>query len=323
MVLHKTNLKHKIITLNKSYKLEDSALFKVNSRKHLAKVLVVDVNVLSDLCTLVEKYNVFPLIGKSGKSREIQNPINPLAKIHSRIASLLCRIEMPNFLHSGKKGYSNVSNAGIHVGKGRELLTVDLVEFYPSTDINMIFNFFHQDLKCSKVVSKILSKLCSYNNRLPTGSQVSMPLAYFANMHMFKEMECLSMKHNTKMSVYVDDITFSSSKIDKIFYHTVRKIAQRHGHNLKHSKTRFYKHDMPKLITGVVVRENELLIRHQHHLEIYQTKELLCVAESSGLEDEANILRSRLIGKLHACGSISPRAKSEAYFYQKKNTQRV
>ncbi|MDO7226365.1 reverse transcriptase family protein [Acinetobacter baumannii] len=313
------NSKLKIVTLKKSYNIHDSALFKVRSLKHLAKVLLIDSEKLNDLSFIKDQYRIFTITGKSGKEREIQNPTGLLAQIHSRIASLLCRIKTPDYLHSGKKGRSNVTNAKYHTGHNLQVLTVDLVDFYPSTTSNKILNFFLYTMKCSYKVACILTTLCSYNEKLPTGSQISMPLAYFANCLMFREIEALSNKHNIKMSVYVDDITFSGEKITRLFYSLIKKIVVRHGHSLKHTKTRYYKKSSAKLITGVVVKDANLLIRNKHHQEIYQTKELLSIAILSDSKEQIGSLRLKLIGKLHACGSIDAKAKSEAYYYQRQS----
>ncbi len=313
------NSRLKIVTLKKSYNIHDSALYKIRSLKQLAKVLLIDVDKLNDLSFAKDHYRIFTVIGKSGKEREIQNPTGLLAQIHSRIASLLCRIKTPDYLHSGKKGRSNVTNARCHTGHNLQVLSVDLVDFYPSTNSTKILNFFLFTMKCNLRVAKILTTLCSYNEKLPTGSQISMPLAFFVNNMMFSEIESLSNKHKIKMSVYVDDITFSGESITRLFYTLIKKIVLRHGHSLKHSKTRYYKRNSAKLITGVVVKDASLLIRNKHHQEIYQTKELLNIALQSDSKEQIGSLRSKLIGKLHACGSIDSKARSEAYFYQRQS----
>ncbi|MDC4746941.1 hypothetical protein NQ846_17765, partial [Acinetobacter baumannii] len=58
---------------------------------------------------------------------------------------------------------------------------------------------------------------------------------------------------------------------------------------------------------------------NKHHQEIYQTKELLTIAIHSDSKEQIGSLRLKLIGKLHACGSIDPKAKSEAYYYQRQS----
>ena len=87
--------------------------------------------------------------------------------------------------------FKHVSNAKKHIGV-HPLLTTDLKSFFPSTSKAIVFNFFFKKLLCSPDVSELLSNLCTYNNHIPTGSRISMPLAYWANSKMFLELNALS-----------------------------------------------------------------------------------------------------------------------------------
>lgn len=309
------NSKLKLITKNKSYRLQDSALYKIKTKNHLARVLLVDVEKFQFINEICTQYNVFTTVAKTNKVREIQTPINFLEIIHNRIASLLCRIKTPNYIHSGKKNHSNISNAKAHSGNNLQVMTIDIEKFFPSTASTKIYDFFLHGLKCSRTVSKLLTQLCTYNDCLPTGSRISMPLAFFANMLMFQEMDYLAHKHQINMTVYVDDITFSSSKISSLFYKLIKKITLRHGHSINDTKTKFYNHHQPKLITGVILKGNSLLIRNRHHKELYEIKELYSLIKINNPEQLSEI-RNKLIGKLYSCGVINSKYKSEAKIYQ-------
>lgn len=308
------NLKPKLITKNKSYGIKDSALYMIKTKNHLARVLLIDVEKLKFLEDFCNQYNVFPIEGKSNKVREIQTPINFLEIIHNRIASLLCRIQTPVYLHSGKKNHSNISNAKCHLGSNLQVLTIDIEKFFPSTSANKIYEFFLYGMRCSKTISKILTQLCTYNGYLPTGSRISMPLAFFSNMLMFQEMNMLAKKHQIKMTVYVDDITFSGQKISYLFYKLIKKITLRHKHSINDTKTKFYNENQPKLVTGVILKHDVLLIRNKHHKELYEIKELYKFTQQSNPEQLTHI-RNKLIGKLYSCGVINSKYKNEARIY--------
>ncbi|MFN3289039.1 MAG: reverse transcriptase family protein [Acinetobacter sp.] len=310
-----TNSKPKLDTKNKSYSIQDSALYMIKTKNHLARVLLIDVEILKSIEDICTQYNVFPTTGKSNKVREIQTPINFLESIHNRIASLLCRIKTPEFLHSGKKNHSNISNAKVHLGDNLQILTIDIEKFFPSTASTKIYEFFLCGMKCSKTVSKILTQLCTYKECLPTGSRISMPLAYFSNMLMFQEMALLARKHQINMTVYVDDITFSGSNISTLFYKLVKKITIRHQHLINDDKTRFYNKYQPKLITGVILKGNTLLIRNKHHKELYEFKELYTITKDNN-PTQLSEVRNKLIGKLYSCGVINVKYKNEAKIYQ-------
>lgn len=77
---------------------------------------------------------------KKGKARKIQKPLEKLELVHTRIASLLSRIALPEYLHSGKKKCSNVTNAKAHLNN-EKMMTTDIKAFFPSTTRGMIFSF--------------------------------------------------------------------------------------------------------------------------------------------------------------------------------------
>src|SRR5690554_1749918 len=119
----------RIITKKKSYPLQDSVFYKLSSKKRLASLLFSTPQELKSL-TGKENYRCFTQM-KGGKPRPIQEPLPKLDKIHSRVASLLCRIETIEGLHSGKKGRSNISNARTHLGLGKKIITADIKSFFP------------------------------------------------------------------------------------------------------------------------------------------------------------------------------------------------
>ncbi|EFH4609189.1 RNA-directed DNA polymerase, partial [Escherichia coli] len=225
----KKRIKLKVSTKNKSYPITDSPLYKLKSKKKLASLLCVSINDLSVLKRDEGNYSIFEQLSKKNKIRKIQKPLEKLDVVHTRIASLLLRIAMPEYLHSGKKSCSNITNAKAHLNH-QKLMTTDIRSFFPSTTREMIFSFFFSIMKMSPDVADILSHICTCHERLPTGSRISMPLAYFANSRMFDEMNQLCEKFRVKMTVYVDDLTFSGDNVNRLFCSVIRKIINKHGH---------------------------------------------------------------------------------------------
>lgn len=67
---------------------------------------------------------------------------------------------------------------------------------------------FCKKLLTSPDVAKLLSDITTLNY-IPTGSPSSQILAYFAYEEMFINMFNVSQEFNCKMTLYVDDLTFS------------------------------------------------------------------------------------------------------------------
>lgn len=291
-----------------SYDYKQSPLFRLSSKKKLAELLRCST---TDLKKLQSKdlYKVFNTVPKSGKSREIQEPHGLRKKAHARIAILLSKISIADYLHSGRKGYSHITNASKHIECGKQLST-DIVGFFNSTKYDKVFQFFCFYFEMSQDVAHILSRICCYNNHLPTGSRVSMPLAYFSNIRMFDELFRLSCRHNVVMTVYVDDLTFSGESINKLFLNTVKKIVVKHGHKLHPRKTRLFSKNEPRVVTGVVIAEDGFRLKNSQHRNIYEEYSAWTLVRDYAVSLD---LEKKLVGRLYAASQVVPNFKEKAY----------
>lgn len=302
--------KPRIITNNKSYPIQDSVFYKLSNKKRLASILGSTPLELKSLRG-DDNYRCFSQ-AKNDKKRPIQEPLLKLDRIHSRVASLLCRIETSETLHSGKKGSSNISNAKAHLGLNKKVITVDIKNFFPSTTRKHVFDFFFNTMQCSPDIADLLSKVLTYNNHVPTGSRVSMALAYFANKKMFDEMEIAADECGARMTIYVDDLTFSGDKLHRSFTKKIEVIAKTYGHKIHPSKTRFYNANEVKLITGAAVKKNAITPRNKH-LKLLQCE--LSEWLDSPVKDKK--LTNRVLGRMSFMASISPRYKDKCRTFRK------
>jgi len=294
--------KYKLTTLNKSYSYRDSIFYLLKTKKKLAAALNTDLKCLKEQ-VINPSYNAF----KNGE-RQIQAPISSLNDLHTRIASLLCRIKQPDYVHSGVKGKSHYTNAVAHRGS-HKLLTMDLKGFFPSTTKRMVFNFFYKKMRCSPDVSELLAQISTYNGFLPTGSRLSMPLAYWANERMFNDLNGLACTESIKMTLFVDDITFSGSKINEKIIYKLEKIISSYDHASHPDKTKTYEANQPKLVTGVVLIGDETRVRNSNHQKIHQDM----VQWAAIVNNEQVIsLNRRLLGRLNSQSMIDQRFKGKA-----------
>ncbi len=243
------------------------------------------------------------------KPRDIEHPCLALDKVQTRIASLICRIEQPNYIHSGIKNRSHVTNADKHIGN-HKVLTSDIRRFFPSTTKRMVFDFFYKQMKCSSDVADLLASLCTCKGHIPTGSRISMPLAFWANEPMFNLLNIISIDKKVTFTVFVDDIVFSGNSIDETFVYNVKKLISNHGHTAHPDKTKFYKCGEIKIVTGVAVDADGLHVANKHRKNIYQDMSQWKVTEQAGLIFED--LNNRLIGRMSAQSLIDYRFKDKS-----------
>lgn len=225
---------------------------------------------------------VSPYIDKSGKPRLIEPPSEELKAVQKRLKNLLNKIVVPDNVFSGVKGRSYADNARMHIGNGRRnLFKIDLTAFFPSIDRETVYRFFVEDLNCSSDVAQILTNLTTIDldkakisnrnevylflsskkvttrNHLISGAPTSQIMSYLVNHQMFDEMQALSDRNNIFMTVYVDDVTFSSEHwISHKFTEQIRKIIKKYKYKISSSKVKKCTKLYPKLVTGVVIDAN-------------------------------------------------------------------
>ena len=276
-------------------------LYGLQSKKMLKYLLGIKENCFFNqdyVASLIEPY-----IDRSRKPRLIEAPDTELKIIQQRIKTLLGQIEVPDNVFSGIKGRSYVDNALLHKGNQlRYLFKIDLTAFFPSIRRENVYNFFREDLRCSPDVSQILSNFTTVNlkkakaqnitgvcqfldekgvrctNHLISGAPTSQILSYLANHQMFDEMQELADRHNIIMSIYADDVTFSSEcRISHRFKNIIYNIVKKYGYKISKRKVKSYSKLYPKLVTGVIIDSTgELTIKNSLRKKIMNEYEHLC-----------------------------------------------
>lgn len=284
----------------KAYPLDQSPLYRMQSRKKLAReVFNVELPFLERLANKPSNYRVFD-IKQGEKTRQVEVPKPLVERIHRRLFALLERIEKPDYLQSGVKGRSYITNARLHLGDV-PLVKLDVRKFYPSVDSARVYRFFHEKLQCSPDVAGLLAKLTTHDGHLPTGSCVSQLLAFFAAKPMFDELDRLSALHQTRFSCYVDDMTFSGSCATPEFLWAAKRVV--HAHGFGYHKYRSYTAEQSKLVTGVMISGSSIAILPSKEHEIWRRMHDL---GSGDLETRLAAVNS-LIGSVVAAGQIEVR----------------
>jgi len=258
-------------------KYTDCPLYGIQSKKMLMYVLRIKNEKLLRQSYVVSL--IKPYVSKNGKPRLIEPPQPELKNVQKRIKTLLGKIEVPNNVFSGVKGRSYSDNARLHTSSNlRNLYKIDLTAFFPSISRETVYQFFFKDLSCSSDVAAILTNLTTvdltafevkglvevYNflekknvqcfNHLISGAPTSQILSYLVNHKMFDELQELSDKFGATMSIYVDDVVFSSEyKISSAFRKSILSTVQKYNYQVSKRKVKGYSKVYSKLVTGVII----------------------------------------------------------------------
>jgi hypothetical protein len=267
--------------------LDQSRLYKVTSPQRLAAILGVGLDELRAIAVAPNRYRQFEVEKKNGTMRPVEDPIAPLKRLQGQIAKTLARIEPPAFLFCPVKGRCYVRNAAQHRGN-RVVHCLDIKKFFPSTPRVRVIRFFETVMQCRGDVAGLLGDLCTFEGHLPTGSPLSPILAYYSYHDMWAEIAAFCADKGYTLTVYVDDVTVSGTKVPMSDIYQIRRMIHRTG--LRYHKMKHYV-DRPAEITGVIVRDGRLVPPHRQRLKRRQSK--LGLQRASA---DAETLRRQLAG---------------------------
>ncbi|MBQ7254639.1 MAG: RNA-directed DNA polymerase [Oscillospiraceae bacterium] len=277
---------------------------------------------------------VTPYIDKKGKARLIEPPREELKTIQKRIKMMLGQIVVPSNVFSGIRGRSYAENAVMHSSeKLRNLFKIDLTAFFPSISRETVYRFFYEDLCCSPDVAETLTNLTTIDleksqahcldeiysflnykgvtckNHLISGAPTSQIMSYLVNHRMFEEMQKVADDNNAVMTVYVDDVTFSTEDhISRHFKNRVIDIVRKYGYQISKAKVKNYTKLYPKLVTGVIIDSHgKPIIKNSMREKIIKEYELLRDHPESAES------KQRLKGLLTAARQVDHRAFPTIY----------
>jgi len=259
-------------------------LYSLNSKKMLSYLLKIPSKQYFSQDFIAKKIHPYIEINDIGKKRLIEPPDEDIKNIQTRIKNCLSMIEVPEYVFSGIKRRSYVDNARLHIGK-KYIYKTDLTAFFPSTQREKVYSFFRYKLATSSDVADILTNYTTINldiaacddiaqinnflnvkgvavrNHLISGAPTSQILSYLANVDMFDQLYSLSEKNNMTMTVYVDDVTFSSPYfISYRIRKQILNIFNKNGFQVSNQKVKFYAKAYPKLVTGVIINSKGQIV---------------------------------------------------------------
>lgn len=178
------------------------------------------------------------------------------------------------YLHSAVKQRSYHTNAQVHIGN-RYVFAIDLKDFYPSVTKYKLYLFFKDKFNLSPDIAMFYSVLSTCKSddgtyRLGQGLSQSSTLAYLVNYSLFNYLYVLSKDKDIEMSIYVDDVVFSSKeKIPQSFIDRLFGIIKGNDMLIKRQKVHNYKKESVKKITGVYINGNKTRVANNKHFEFH------------------------------------------------------
>jgi RNA-directed DNA polymerase len=294
------------------YPIDQSPLYRLKSRRKLATLLVVTVAELEDLAN-EPNYTYFELKKPGKDPRPIQNPSKPLKRIQTRVAGLLGRVAAPPYVHSAYKGTSYILNAQEHLNLGVPSFKIDVKKFFANSDSRRVETLFLKVFECSPDVAAILCKVNTINKHIPTGGSSSTMMSFWAYSDMFKDIDSLAASHGVKMTLCVDDMTFSGASATRSLRYAVEKIIKQYG--LRPHKRHHTRAGSPKIITGVAVTAQGIRLPNKRRLQLHDSHKQVD-AETDVVKKFR--LAQQLLGRATEAAQIEPRFQGDIIRANKK-----
>ncbi len=280
------------------YPIERSPLWHLRSIHALARLLGVAQADLETVC-MHPTYRRFQSTPKpGGRPRDVAQPTGETLRAHYRIATLLDRVQRPDFLHSATRTRSYVTNAKAHVDTNGAVATLDIENFFESTSFLHVKRFFRDELHCANDVARLLATLCTVDGHLPTGSGLSPLLSYFTHRSVFGAIDRLCRDAQVTMTLYVDDITLSGVHATRSLLHRIEALLVHQGLRVQKAKTACVRPGKAAIITGVVRDDGQLRLRNRHRRAIVEQQDRIRRRQASE--------QPGLMGRLAAARAVDP-----------------
>ena len=284
-----------------------SELYRLGTKKDLARLLRVPAGDLKRL-TRDENYREWPKREKNNKVRIIEEPLPTLKSLQRRLHQLLCKLETPSWLMSGKRGISPQDNARAHINEPF-VVNVDIDGFFRNTKREFVYRCFQRTFGMRDDVASLLADLVTYKGHIPTGTPTSQLVAFWAYRPTFERLHAMSEAKGIRMTLWVDDITFGSTTcFPRGWTQTVNRQLSFVDLRLKVAKTKRYGESEHKLVTGsAITSDGRLTVRNA------KRKEILDFLGSRRVENLSRKETQRLLGRLASQRQSDPDFFSSLY----------
>lgn len=289
------------------YSLKSSPLFHCQSKRRLKELLKINDSEIwraIEYNKLDSYYKKIPQTKEDGSVRITYSPSPKLKRIQKNVFKLLRNLPRPEYLFGGEPGKSNITNAKEHL-MANEAFKVDISGFFDQVEKFKVFRFFRDKMQIAENLARILANITTKSGTLVQGSPASVVLSFYANEYMFRGLSKIAKDFNLKMTVFVDDIVFSTeSKI--VNFHVLRNkvigLMLSQGYRLNARKVKRYRNSKQIYVTGILVgSQRRLKVPNGQYKAIHELRKSIRDGMS---KKEIEKIQERISGKIHYINQV-------------------
>ena len=239
------------------------------------------------------RYSSFSISKKSGGSRTIHAPIEPICRAQRMVAVALEENQKPRKCTMAFiRGRGIVTNAKQHLRR-RWVLNFDLEDFFGQIHFGRVRGMFRSTrFGFNDKVATLLAHLCCHHGRLPQGAPTSPVISNTICESLDRELLHLAQRNRCRYTRYCDDITLSSnhrifpsgiavlrSGKSPLLGNSILAILDRNGFSVNERKTRIAARFEHQEVTGITVNSKSNVRRNR----VRQARAMLHAWQVKGL----------------------------------------
>lgn len=251
------------------YNFKDSQLYGLQSIEYFFSILdIMPQSNINYLCS-DKLYRTVNIIGL----KPCHVPYGILKDIHIKTKDILSEIILPDNVFSPAvkgQGKSAISHAKYHQ-YSKYLLAMDIKSFFENLKLKYIIKFFSNSLNIEYNTAVVISKILTFNGHIARGSCVSPILSHLSINNTFSKIQQYCKNRNLKLSIYMDDIIFSSDKKIDIagIINFMTKVLSIIELKINYKKLRKYGINDNKRVTGVIItKDNKIRIQNKNRKKL-------------------------------------------------------
>lgn len=245
----------------------------VLSPRKLRQMLGIDIDAIRLIAnTAPDYYKPFDLYkGKrsdgTDKWRHIDNPSGDLKKLQTLVLNNVLKpyaLALPDYMTGGLPKRSIRNNAQPHLGQ-EVVVGLDVVSCFPSIKHKMVFRVFREQLGFSDEVASILTKISTYQSRLPQGAPTSPVLCNLVMQPIADQIAIMASEVGSNFTIYVDDVTLSGSNQSTLgLVGNVIKLFKANNLSISSEKKSIMTRSQLQKVTGLKVNSGATISKERY-----------------------------------------------------------
>lgn len=225
----------------------------------MSKDLNLDAEYIMSVADNNTAYKKYKINKKNGHKRDIYHPSKNLKVLQYWVVKKIFSLyPISQYSKAYSKGNSIRKNALVH-RNSKYIVHLDIKNFFESINCNHVDKLLNKINNIDEDDKELIKKIVLYKGEYLVVGSVASPIISNCVMYEFDkkiEKEILN-ETSYKYTRYADDIIISDYKyIDKQIIERIKEILKEYDFNLNEEKTYFMNKSNRRVVTGVVIDNN-------------------------------------------------------------------